>query len=344
LQRAHTIPGVVIKIWWCWLILIADSTVLAAPLFDDNTVIDVELVGPIGSLIKDKDDEVEVPFVLNANGVEHQIQVRARGKSRLRVCNFPPLRFNFSKGAPENSVFAGQDKLKLVTHCRNKDIAQTDALQEFATYRIFNEISDIGYKVRLLRITYTDTENRFSPKLDEHYAFLIESQAGLAARVGGEPANVTGISLKSLDDDHTALVYVFQYLVGNTDWSMVMTEGDDVCCHNGDIVDIGTSRFYIPYDFDLAGISNAKYAYPDPSLPIRKVTQRLYRGFCTERETLARAISAVAGHKAEILDVLNNMPGMPERDRSQSSNYLKEFFVRAEDPEKMLQSFERRCL
>ena len=325
-------------------VFLAATHVSASPLFEDNTVIDVELVGPIGSLIKDKDDEIELPFVLNADGIEYQIQVRARGKSRLRVCDFPPLRFNFSKGAPESSVFAGQDKLKLVTHCRNKDIAQTDALQEFATYRIFNQISDIGYKVRLLRITYTDTDNRFAPKLDEHYAFLIESQSGLAARVGGEPANVTGISLKSLDADHAALVYVFQYLVGNTDWSMVMTEGDDVCCHNGDIIDIDSDRYYVPYDFDLAGLVNAKYAYPDPSLRIRKVTQRLYRGFCTERSTLQAVLAIVRARQADIMQVVTEMPGLSGKERMQSVDYLGEFFTSADNEEKMISTFEKRCL
>ena len=340
----HTISGLVGKTWWCLLILCADIPVLASPLFDDNTILDVELVGPIGSLIKDKNDEIELPFVLKADGIEHQLKVRARGNSRLRVCEFPPLRFNFSRSARDESVFAGQDKLKLVTHCRNREAAQTDALQEYATYRIFNRISDIGYKVRLLRITYTDTDNRFSPKLDEHYAFLIESQIGLAARVGGEPANVTGISLKSLDDDHTALVYVFQYLVGNTDWSFVMAEGDDECCHNGDIIAIGSSRFYVPYDFDLAGLVNAKYAYPDPSLRIRKVTQRLYRGFCTERGTLQSALATVKGHQSDIINVLTEIPGISDKDRRQSIDYLGQFFVKAADEAKLIGTFEKRCL
>jgi len=31
----------------------------ASPLFDDNAVINVELSGPIGSLIKNKDDRTE---------------------------------------------------------------------------------------------------------------------------------------------------------------------------------------------------------------------------------------------------------------------------------------------
>ena len=315
----------------------------ASPLFDDNAVIDVELIGPIGSLIKKKDDSTEVPFVLKANGVEQQVQVRVRGKSRLRLCKFPPLRLNFSDSDTEQTVFAGQDKIKLVTHCRSNDASQVDALQEYAVYRIFNIISDIGYRVRLLRITYRDTDERRKDDLIERYGFLLESQPGLAARVGGQPVNVTGISLRSLDEDHTAAVYIFQYLIGNTDWSFVMADGDDVCCHNGDILDIDSKRYYVPYDFDLVGLVNSKYAYPDPALPIRKVTQRYYLGFCTSRDTLQSALGIIKSHKEEILGVLSDIPGLPEKDRKRSIDFLNQFFTRADDEEKMLKSFEKRC-
>jgi hypothetical protein len=96
-----------------------------------------------------------------------------------------------------------------VTHCRSNDASQVDALQEYAVYRIFNIISDISYRVRLLHITYRDTDERRKDKLIERYGFLLESQSGLAARVGGQPVNVTGISLRSLDEDHAAAVYIF---------------------------------------------------------------------------------------------------------------------------------------
>lgn len=115
----------------------------ASPLFNDHAVIDVELSGPIGPLIKNKDDRTERPFVLSANGVAHRVQVHVRGNSRLRVCDFPPLRFNFSGNDTEQTVFAGRDKLELVTHCRKRVAAQADALQEFAAYRTFNLVSDI---------------------------------------------------------------------------------------------------------------------------------------------------------------------------------------------------------
>ena len=36
----------------------------------------------------------------------------------------------------------------------------------------------------------------------------------------------------------------------------------------------------IAYDFDFAGVVNAPYAIPDYRLPIKRVTQRLFRGPC----------------------------------------------------------------
>ncbi|MCZ6500372.1 MAG: hypothetical protein O6844_07795 [Gammaproteobacteria bacterium] len=300
--------------------------------------------GPIGSLIKNKKERNELPFVFKANGVEYHIQVRVRGKSRLRVCDFSPLRFNFSDGDTNQTVFADQDNLKLVTYCRSKDVAETDTLQEFAAYRIFNLISDAGYRVRLLRITYRDTDERRKDVVLARYGFLIESQSELADRIGGRPAKVTGVSLRSLDDRQAALVYVFQYMIGNTDWSMAKADDDDVCCHNGDILEIESKHFYVPYDFDLAGLVNAKYAYPDPALRIRKVTQRMYRGYCTSRDTLQSALGMVRKRKADILGVLSEIPGLPEDEQAMSIDYLSQFFTRAEDEEKMLQTFERRCL
>ncbi len=316
----------------------------ASPLFNDDAVIDVELTGPIGSLIKNKKERNELPFVLKANGVEYHIQVRVRGKSRLRVCEFPPLRFNFSGRDTEQTVFAGQDKLKLVTHCRNRNVAQADALQEYAAYRMFSLVSDIGYRVRLLRITYRNSDERRKHEVIVRYGFLIESRTELADRIGGRSAKVAGVSLLSLDDHQAALVYVFQYMIGNTDWSMAMADDDDVCCHNGDILEIESKHFYVPYDFDLAGLVNAKYAYPDPALRIRKVTQRMYRGYCTSRDTLQSALGMVRKRKADILGVLSEIPGLPEDEQAMSIDYLNQFFTQAEDEEKMLQSFERRCL
>ncbi len=339
-----------VKVYWlCRILLFIVAPAIAAqasplPLFDDDSVIDIKLSGPLRTLIKKTDDRTELPFILAANGVEHHIKVRTRGKSRRRVCDFPPLRLNFSSDDTEQTVFAQQDKLKLVTHCRKSKAGQADALQEYAAYRIYNLISDVSHRVRLIRITYIDTDEPIADHALERYGFVIEAPGQLAQRVGGKLAHVTGVTLGSLDAEHMATVYLFQYLIGNTDWSLVTANEDDVCCHNGKIVDIESKRFYVPYDFDLAGLVNARYAKPEPSLRIRNVTQRLYRGFCMQRDALRTGLNRFKMHEAEILRVTRELPGLSRRDKKSSASYLARFFSQAADEDKLLRSFEKRCL
>ena len=327
------------------VLLTAVSHANASSLFEDDTVLEVSLSGPLSSLLEDMDDRRELPFLLRVNDVEHSINVRVRGKSRKRVCSFPPLRLNFVAGETTQSIFfEGQDKLKLVSHCQENDAAQVNTLQEYAAYRIFNLMSDVSYKIRLLRIAYTDTDGRLNQNSFDRYGFVIESASGLADRVGGQPVHVAGVSLESLDIQQVATVYIFEYLIGNTDWSLVTADEDETCCHNGDLFDIGPNRYYVPYDFDLSGLVNARYARPDPSLRISRVTKRLYRGFCLPTDALKDALSVITAQRIDILDVIRQLPGLSEKEVEATTKYLDQFFDRAKNVDKIVQSFERQCL
>ncbi len=84
--------------------------------------------------------------------VEIDIDIRTRGISRLNedVCPFPPLRLDFKKSQVKKSLFHKQDKLKLVTHCRdNSTRYEQTLLNEFLAYRILNELTDASFRVRL---------------------------------------------------------------------------------------------------------------------------------------------------------------------------------------------------
>ena len=316
----------------------------ASTLFEDDEVLHVELTGPLVSLIENQEERRELPFVLTANGDRHAVRVRTRGKSRTRVCRFPPLRINFPDGDDRLTVFSGQDKLKLTTHCRNTDLAESNALEEYAAYRIFNLISDTSYKVRLLRITYTDNDERSDKKSRKRYGFLIEPTRELIRRTGGRKARIAQVSRGSLDPDQAASVYIFQYLIGNTDWSLVTATGETVCCHNGDLIEIGSKLHYVPYDFDLAGLVNARYAKPDPSVGIERVTQRRYRGLCISDDVLKKALQKFKVRKDAILNVIHELPGLSDKDIRDKSKYLNRFFEQADDEDKLLRSFRRRCL
>ena len=314
---------------------------MAGGLFEENSLLEVELEGPLESTIEDLDKRQERPFVLRLNGSEIDVMVRVRGKSRARVCEFPPLRISFPAGLSE-SAFAGQESLKLVSHCRDGKKGESNAMEEYMAYRIFNLLSPASYRVRPLRIHFRDSAKRGDGDL--RYGFLVESSSDLAARNQGQMVDRKGISLGQLDPEQAALTYVFQYMIGNTDWSLVAAEEDEFCCHNGKLLDIGGVIHYVPYDFDLSGLVNASYAKPDPSLKLRNVRLRRYRGFCSNQQVVLDAVKKVVSLKSRVMEVATTTPGLTGREHRNSVTYLEAFFDKASDSEELAEKFKRRCI
>ena len=322
--------------------LLAALPLPATPLFEDTAALDVALDGPLGELMDDPDSREQLPFVLRAQNSEHAIRVRLRGKSRLRVCDFLPLRLNFRKSEVEETVFAGQDKLKLVVPCHARASAEDNVIEEYAIYRLFNLLTPASYRVRLLQMTFTDT-TRDGERTNLH-AFVLEPDEQLAARLGGRESALQEVSLRWLDERQMALVYIFQYLIGNLDWSLVSAEDEQTCCHNGTLVETGEHILYVPYDFDLSGFVDAPYAFPPPDLRLRSVTQRRYRGFCTERRYLEEALDTIVSKRREMDALIRSLPVLSDKDKERRVGYLDRFFRAAENRDRLLRQFENRCL
>lgn len=331
-----------VRIIACLAALIALSSLRAAPLFEDEAVIDAVLAGPLGQLLDDPDSRNQLPFAFRIDGTEHGVKVRLRGKSRLRVCEFLPLRLNFKKSEVDGTLFAGQDKLKLVVPCHTSERAEKNLLEEYAIYRMFNLLTPAGYRVRLLRTTFEDTAA--DGEAETVHTFLLEPEAQLAARLGGERSDRADVALDRLDEQQMALVYVFQYLVGNVDWSLVLADGGDRCCHNGTLIQTAADLLYVPYDFDLSGFVDAPYAFPPPELRLKSVTQRRYRGFCTDRVHLQQALRTIVSKRPEMVAVVRSLPVLSDRDKARRIAYLDQFFRAAGNEERLLDRFERRCI
>jgi hypothetical protein len=319
------------------------SPLRAAPLFEADTPIEIELTGPLWTLVETREEPKEWPFRLNTQSFELDLQVKARGNSRMRVCAFPPLRLNFKKGQLKGTPFEGQDKLKLVTHCKKGDRSKADVMEEYAAYKIFSLFSDISFRVRLVNIKYQDTDDRIHEEFRQSYGFLIEDQDHLAKRVDGSLSEIPAVALNRIDEKQAALLYVYQYLIGNTDWSFVAADSDDNCCHNIKLIKHGDKHFPTPYDFDLAGLVNASYARPDASLRIKNVRVRKYRGFCTDPDVLRGALTEITSKEGEVKAIINNLPQLSAKEKVKQIDYLDKFFRKASDEEKIISSFEKTC-
>lgn len=330
----------------CALLLewIFATVAIASPLFERQEVIELRLAGPVGSLFENREERVERPFVLHSGGLAQPLKVSLRGHSRARVCDFPPLRLNFPADVNGHSVFAGQDKLKLVTHCRNYDRGEQDLLEEYLAYRILNVLTDLSFHVRLLRIHYDDSDGVLPAEAARRYAFVIESREEFSARTSARNVVLAGFPRHGHDQGQAALIYVFQYLIANTDWMLLKADYDDGCCHNLELFQLDSRLILVPYDFDVAGLINARYAFPDAQLRIKRVTQRLYRGLCTDRAILRDALRRVRSKRAEILALTGAIPGLEPDNAERARKYLDDFFAKAADEEGLLQKFEKQCI
>ena len=320
----------------------------SSPLFDDDSVIEIRLSGPLRTLVRDKKSSkrVEFPFLLSVDGTDIPVDIRVRGKSRTILCGFPPLRLRFPAEGTGETVFAGQDKLKLVTHCKsNRQRAENNLLEEYTAYRIFNLISAVGYRVRLLRIHYEDTDAALKHLDRPYYGFLIESDRELAARVKGGVSKIDGVPYSRLNDNQTALVYVFQYLIGNADWSFISGEGEDVCCHNARMIEKYGGLYPIPYDFDYSGLVDASYAKPNSILRTKNVTQRVYRGYCKMPiDRVAPALEKITALREPIISLVEESPVAGNQDTDARVIYIGHFFEAAENPAKLLKQFDADCI
>jgi hypothetical protein len=333
----------------CLAILSGSAAPVAAsesgrPLFADDAVIELSLEGPLKATFADREVRQPRPFSLRMGAADVPVQVQVRGKSRTRICAFAPLRLDFGPDGAAGTVFAGQGRLKLVLPCHDSDPAEGDVLEEYAAYRIFNLLSDLSYRVRLAHIRFVDTDEPDAGPLMVRHAFLLESDGELSARAGLPEARMPAVRRSELAADQAALVFIFQYLVGNTDWSLVAAKGEDLCCHNLRLFGAAPPLYAVPYDFDLVGLVNARYAKPDPSLKIRDVRRRRYRGYCIDPGALEAALAHIRARQDVILAVSRSLPLLDESQLEAQARYLESYFEQAGDAPQLLEQFVEQCL
>lgn len=338
------------------LFVIAGSTSYAqsdsseSPLFTHQSTLHIRISGPLSTLAKKRSNEEYLNGKLSYtddSGASHEfdLKFRTRGNYRRRrtTCSFPPVRLNLQKKQLPGTEFAGQNILKLVSPCKlaNKRYEQY-VLKEYLAYKILELHTPNSFRTRLLKITWVDTDR--DNKAVEKYAFVIEHKNHLADRLDVTVSDVRGTRHSRLDRTQASIVSVFQYLIGNTDFSLVKGPADDACCHNGVLASKGDSAFLpIPYDFDFAGLVNASYAEPNPNFRIRSVTKRLYRGHCSVNAELGTTISMFAQKKDAVIDLLNSQEGLSDRERTRTLNFIDKFYVELADQDRIKSKFSRVC-
>jgi hypothetical protein len=335
-------------------LILGTSIAMAAepdPLFQDESPVEVTITAPMNPLLDDRPDDDYLPGILSyteADGsvVELDIGIRTRGNFRRqkRVCPFPPLRLNMRKSQAKSSLFHKQDKLKLVAHCRDKsERYEQNVIKEYIAYRILNALTDTSYRVRLARVTYVDSERKDGDRVA--YAFFIEHKKRLAKRLDLSEITAERIEVADLAGSYSDLTSLFQYLIGNTDFSPIAGAEGEGCCHNSTLLGKEGGPIYsIPYDFDMAGLIDAPYAEPNPHFRIRRVTQRLYRGRCAYIDNLPTTLKLFQDKQDEIYGMIDQQAELTDSTRKKMRKFIDRFYEVIDNPKRVQREIASKCI
>jgi hypothetical protein len=248
------------------------------------------------------------------------VQVKTRGKFRLveDVCEIPPLRLDFRARRLWGTVFQGQNQLKLVTHCQPDPEYEQYVVLEYLAYRLYELLSPKSFRARLAKVTYADASETVDPITG--YAFLIEDIDDVAYRHGMVEVELDGFHPMMADAFEMGVHDVFQFMIGNTDWSTFLSQNVNF------IQDVEGNTTVIPFDFDWAGVVSTPYTYPAPDIPIENVRERYFMGVCRVPDHLNGVFQYFVEKKEEIYDLYRNEQALAQHQRERVLAYFDEFY------------------
>lgn len=321
------------------------------PLFTNDDVLNIRIEAPFKELKRAAARSTEpYPATLIVEGdtpERHAIMLSPRGNSRRTrdLCTFPPLRVTFPEKPESGSLFEGQKGLKLVTHCRNSSAYQQYYLLEYTAYKLFNVITPQSLHVRMAAIDYVEAD---SGKTDiSRFGFFIEDTDDTAKRNDMKEIDTPDIDVSQLDTTAAARYALFQYMIGNLDWSMHNGPDGDDCCHNTKLLgvtkDAQSGLIPVPYDFDYSGLVDTPYAVAPPELRLRSVRSRRYRGFCAHNSEAQIAAAAIRQQAPALHAAVEDVPELNDRNKRGTHKYLDVFFEDIETDEQVAKKLLKAC-
>ena len=319
----------------------------ADPLFRDDATLHVTITAPFKILVRERSTEDYLPGVFHfteagGTSVEFDVEIRTRGHFRHKNCEYPPLTLNFKKSQIEGTLFDKQNKMKLVVHCDESSRYEQTVLREYLAYRLLNTLTDESFRVRLLQVTYIDSEDRQNQQT--RYAFLIEHKNRLAHRLDRKDLDIERTRISAIQPDQLNLTSVFEFLIGNTDFSPIAGASNE-CCHNyvlfGNDVD---PLLAIPYDFDQSGFVNAPYAVPAEQFRIRSVRQRVYRGRCVNNKYIDESIEKFRKYRDALYSLVSEQEGLDGGVRKKIVRYMDDFYEIIDEPRNVERRMIDKCL
>jgi hypothetical protein len=334
------------------VMLFSNRTSLPAPagnnqrashgLFDTDDVLNIVLTGNIRDLLNDRTGEEPKSFPIvfkykDQAAVEDSFSIAVKTRGHFRRiksnCDFPPLLLDFKKTSiPPSSIFAGLPQLKLEVPCRGDEFM----VREWLVYKLYNLLTPLSFRARLVKATLQDAQHQKTTYL--FYGILLENDKQMASRNDMILVKRKMKPQQTVKDNFLKMA-MFEYLIGNTDWSVEYLQNINLLAH-----DSLSAPIAIPHDFDLSGIVNCPYAMPPEELLMNSVRERRYRGYCTgDMKAFDDAIAFYNKKKKDIYNLYTNCALLEAKYLKSTLKYLDDFYATINNQKTFAKEFGYPC-
>ena len=339
-HSVHNLPFKSALILIVFLFPVPASANDADTLFSSDEVIRIELRSDFSEIQKDRIETPQIHeseltyFNIDGSPVKLSVLVSVRGNFRKNPvnCSFPPLFVDFRKSNVSNTLFQHQEKLKLVTPCQSDE----DVIDEYVIYKLYNKVTDLSLKVRLVKILYFDTGT--GEELFEKFSFFLEDKDHAAERNGLKEKDFF-LTPFALDKENFMKLSVFQYLIGNKDWFVTSR-------HNIIIMqpaDTTLPPYAVPYDFDFSGFVDAPYTNPLQGPENLLIDRRVFKGLCYTEDEFREVFDFYRELRPVFKLIIKDQKLISPASRRHILGYLSEFYGIISTRDLIKQEFLGHC-
>lgn len=294
--------------------------------FEEESVINANLEFDMKDLLAKKALDRYLPATVTMTfkdgaTVTQKAEVTARGNFRRETCFMPGLKINFKKDS--TGPLARFKEVKLTNGCSSGDDPGQLVVKEFLAYKIYNLLTDMSLRVRFMNISFKDVSGKRKPYTQ--YGFLIEDIDDMAKRNKMVEIEGTKYNTEQTNRDQMTIVTLFEYMIGNTDWSVPAYHNIKLIGPKGDQ---NVRPYTVAYDFDICGFVDPPYATIDEQLQeqIANVRERLNRGFPRAMDELKIAVKLYNDKKEKILALIKNNEHLKAKEKSIAVSYIEDFY------------------
>ena len=321
---------------------------LGPSIFESDTALDVTITTDLSSLIQNRDTLMGLPGVFSYVGsggalqrIPLNLRAHAERSSAWRRsplnCDFPPIQLDFESDSVRGTLISDLNGLQITTTCRPSNTEYEEYIvQEYLVYRALALITNVSRQTRLARITYRDALGKAKPITT--WAFFLEDVSDLAKRVNRRGLSARRALFEDLEQEPLRTVSVFEYFVGNTNWSVAGENNIAL------LTDTAVKIMPVAYGFDFTGAVDPPFARADPRLGIRRVTERLYRGVCMKPAEFKSTIDHFRAKRPDVDGLFTKLPQISPVRAARMKAFFNDFWRRTDDPGSLQREFEQKCV